>query len=331
VGLKLEEVANVNVKNLSIQPNSAINGDLYITENVYIHNSTVHIENCKLWDIQYVKPDANGVRIATRIMGKCNGSISDHTTNKNLLASHTRFYIETEYSKNAFKVMYNNKQLNVNGDSLAFSRRGSFDFLSEYESNYIKEKSKVYNIALQQIDRELNYLGYFKLDIAELPPQYCIDLSIYENTFSDIDNREELYALSSFNYDNTTDSLRQRLTLLSEQSHLENVPTYYFKRDEGKIHLYAAYNNNNSNYLYKRSLTFKTSGLFLVNYSGGSEDISVDHIECTKTTKSKRVLNSTSIKAIKNKFIGMYFFDTTNNKPVWWNGTNWVDATGTII
>lgn len=29
--------------------------------------------------------------------------------------------------------------------------------------------------------------------------------------------------------------------------------------------------------------------------------------------------------------IGAYFFDTTLNKPIWYNGTNWVDATGTTV
>lgn len=29
--------------------------------------------------------------------------------------------------------------------------------------------------------------------------------------------------------------------------------------------------------------------------------------------------------------IGLMYFDTTLNKPIWWNGTNWVDATGTTV
>ena len=31
----------------------------------------------------------------------------------------------------------------------------------------------------------------------------------------------------------------------------------------------------------------------------------------------------------KNIDIGTFFFDTTIGKPVWWNGSKWVDATGT--
>lgn len=32
-----------------------------------------------------------------------------------------------------------------------------------------------------------------------------------------------------------------------------------------------------------------------------------------------------------NAPIGACFFDETKGKPTWWNGTNWVDATGTIV
>ena len=28
---------------------------------------------------------------------------------------------------------------------------------------------------------------------------------------------------------------------------------------------------------------------------------------------------------------GMMYFDTTLNKPVWYNGSNWVDATGNKV
>ena len=28
-------------------------------------------------------------------------------------------------------------------------------------------------------------------------------------------------------------------------------------------------------------------------------------------------------------YVGQPYFDTTIGKPVWWNGTTWVDATGT--
>ena len=29
--------------------------------------------------------------------------------------------------------------------------------------------------------------------------------------------------------------------------------------------------------------------------------------------------------------VGQPFFDTTIGKPIWWNGTEWVDSTGTGI
>jgi hypothetical protein len=31
-----------------------------------------------------------------------------------------------------------------------------------------------------------------------------------------------------------------------------------------------------------------------------------------------------------NLYIGQMYFDTTTGIPIWWNGTNWVDANGVI-
>lgn len=29
--------------------------------------------------------------------------------------------------------------------------------------------------------------------------------------------------------------------------------------------------------------------------------------------------------------VGQFYFDTTLGYPIWWNGTDWVDASGTVI
>ena len=35
--------------------------------------------------------------------------------------------------------------------------------------------------------------------------------------------------------------------------------------------------------------------------------------------------------ADKNLYIGTRCFDVTLGKPIWWNGTNWIDSTGTSV
>ena len=30
-------------------------------------------------------------------------------------------------------------------------------------------------------------------------------------------------------------------------------------------------------------------------------------------------------------YVGFQFFDTTLKKPIWWNGSAWVDATGATV
>lgn len=44
-------------------------------------------------------------------------------------------------------------------------------------------------------------------------------------------------------------------------------------------------------------------------------------------------LNGTSANRPKASVLGQHYFDTSlgNGKPVWWNGTGFVDATGTYV
>ena len=32
-----------------------------------------------------------------------------------------------------------------------------------------------------------------------------------------------------------------------------------------------------------------------------------------------------------NLQVGQQYFDTTINRPIWWNGTNWINAAGTVV
>ena len=37
----------------------------------------------------------------------------------------------------------------------------------------------------------------------------------------------------------------------------------------------------------------------------------------------------TSHRPTQTAYVGKRYLDTEQGKPVWWNGTDWVDATGT--
>jgi hypothetical protein len=39
----------------------------------------------------------------------------------------------------------------------------------------------------------------------------------------------------------------------------------------------------------------------------------------------------TADRPIENLQIGQYYFDTTIGRPIWWNGTNWINASGTVV
>ena len=45
----------------------------------------------------------------------------------------------------------------------------------------------------------------------------------------------------------------------------------------------------------------------------------------------QRIRTGTTAKRPTDVTIGLQYFDTTLGKPIWWNGTAWVDATGTVV
>ena len=40
---------------------------------------------------------------------------------------------------------------------------------------------------------------------------------------------------------------------------------------------------------------------------------------------------TTAQRPTANQQIGQQFFDTTLGYPIWWNGTKWVNASGTVV
>lgn len=60
-----------------------------------------------------------------------------------------------------------------------------------------------------------------------------------------------------------------------------------------------------------------------------TEDVSSIPTDATEWKLSKSGEFNEKVSAYFN--IGDYYFDTTNNRPIWWTGTKWVDATGTGV
>jgi len=85
--------------------------------------------------------------------------------------------------------------------------------------------------------------------------------------------------------------------------------------------------------------THKYDRLDVVYYEGSSyvalqESIgqlptNTDYWDCIAGQKT--ISGTTVERPSDDLWIGLVYFDTTLGKPVWWDGTNWVDATGTQV
>jgi hypothetical protein len=40
---------------------------------------------------------------------------------------------------------------------------------------------------------------------------------------------------------------------------------------------------------------------------------------------------TTASRPSTSLLVGQQYFDTTINRPIWWNGTNWINAAGTVV
>jgi hypothetical protein len=48
-------------------------------------------------------------------------------------------------------------------------------------------------------------------------------------------------------------------------------------------------------------------------------------------TLSTPSAGTTVLRPTTSLQVGQFYFDTSLGIPIWWNGTNWVDATGTVV
>jgi hypothetical protein len=49
------------------------------------------------------------------------------------------------------------------------------------------------------------------------------------------------------------------------------------------------------------------------------------------TTLSTPSAGTTALRPSTSLQVGQFYFDTSLGIPIWWNGSNWVDATGTVV
>ena len=75
-----------------------------------------------------------------------------------------------------------------------------------------------------------------------------------------------------------------------------------------------------------------------VNNSLSELDFGFDKLRATTSLSDNKQFVSLDIAGttaerpqVQHLHVGVQYFDTTLNKPIWWNGTNWVDATGTSV
>lgn len=69
-----------------------------------------------------------------------------------------------------------------------------------------------------------------------------------------------------------------------------------------------------------------------LDFQGGSIINGILTLNKTKILPNGCIISDYITAEIQGTYAkGQCFYDTTLNKPKWWNGTNWVDATGATV
>lgn len=101
---------------------------------------------------------------------------------------------------------------------------------------------------------------------------------------------------------------------------INNLSVYKYNND-----IYIAYNGGNStniNVFSNHKIDLITVDTFNTDILPEAQKIEISYNKIEKT------FGSTSSRPINNLYKGFQYFDTTLNKPVWWNGTKWVNLEG---
>lgn len=74
---------------------------------------------------------------------------------------------------------------------------------------------------------------------------------------------------------------------------------------------------------------YQGSSYVAISDSLGQLPTNTEYWDCIA---GQRKISGTSVERPANDlWIGLIFFDTTLGKPIWYDGTNWIDATGTEV
>jgi len=56
-----------------------------------------------------------------------------------------------------------------------------------------------------------------------------------------------------------------------------------------------------------------------------------NQIQQAVITLSTPSAGTTASRPNTDLLVGQFYFDTTINRPIWWDGTNWINAAGTVV
>jgi hypothetical protein len=151
------------------------------------------------------------------------------------------------------------------------------------------------------------------------------------NSRDTVSNRKQIAFMSITTKPGDSYSLTQNASSLWTKAVIGNITSYNNVNFNGKYIETKTFDNPSGTSLPSATdnvckLFFKSDVVLPAISAGGSWKYLMLRPDYLKDTSSHRPSYGNTVRDR-----GLYFFDETLNKPIWWTGTAWVDATGTPV
>lgn len=335
----------INLTNPSSSCTKSVEGTVYSEAPVTLEwCNSINITRSKFWDVD---SEHHVVDNALNMKGICNSIRFD-----DMQANFKNTVDRVAYSRteSLYSLVYSiaGNQQNIAGSDLRLPKVNNTDPLNNYNmDSSSRDTMKVRRFETDGLNTKLYPIGFMEIGLTDENP---LDphLIIFEKT-SDDHIKKGIIGTTTINTDQNFNNLILTRSLFDHSATLDYFPDYYSRKitiTESGVprDIFIIYIDVEEKTLgsYYRSANMMFISMYGFNYDpnrfGSIEktSIPVDVVIIEDKTNDglRHDYGSTANRPTKPR-IGQMYYDLNINSsigvPIWWDGTNWKDSTGTVV
>ena len=291
------------------------------------NNSKVALINCEFFKTEI--EDSVNLDVANSVVTCVGGSLGYDQTEQGILSKGRGFHVYSGSKVTLINTIYDkgDKGIEVAETSQFIDTSNGFSQLmlgSFTESNYIGSDDKCNKIIFKMRDTQTTNNGK---NIKWYDNIKKSDILLSEDTiisnclgWVEVANTQESIELGTItNISGNYITINKTLT----DSNYKPIAGFFISNSEGARQKIINSSSETNFQLYSAE-GFNVDDTIYISKSTSNNENLYRQIPINTVV-------STALRPTQNLYIGLSIFDTTLKKPIWWNGSNWIDATGTVV